>query len=105
MQAACAAASARPSPLTLAAELARHHLFATRVLFLEQLAGHRLAREFGGNARHVPAAREQAGLGPPFRVVADIVVADLFDLGGVFGDEAVRLDEIREHIAARAVTA
>ena len=66
---------------------------------------HRLARERGRRARHVPAAREEILLLPPIGVVADIVVVDLLDLGGVFGDEAVRLDEIGEHVAAGAVPA
>src|SRR4051812_5363198 len=77
-----------------------HHLLATLVLFLVHLARHGLACKRSWRARHVPAARKYVLLRPPFGVMADIVVADLLNLGGVFGDEAVRLDEIREHIAA-----
>src|SRR5689334_12440222 len=74
-----------------AAERLRHHLFAAAVLFLDQLAAHRLARERRRRTGHAPAAREHVLLGPPLGVVADVVVADLIDFGGVLDHEAVRL--------------
>src|SRR6185437_2366478 len=67
----------------------RHHLFAAAVFLFVEFARHRLAREFGRRTGHVPAAREQVLLLPPFGVVADVAVVHLINLGGVFGDEAV----------------
>src|SRR6185312_14577211 len=45
---------------------ARHDLLAAQVLFLDQLATHRLAGKFRRCTGHAPAAREHAEFLPPF---------------------------------------
>jgi len=57
-------------------------------------------------AGHAPAARPHWEVAPILRIVGlEIGLVDLLDLGRVFGDEAVGLDEIGEHVVARPVAA
>ncbi len=57
-----------------------------------------------------PASPQRSGAGHHLLPVGGILrhvggVIELVELGGVFGHEAVRLDEIGEHVAARSVPA
>src|SRR5437867_3794862 len=106
-----ASAFAHPtrSPEALPPQRLRHDLLAALAVLGIGHAG--VAAEGGLEAvrrmsGHAPAARAHRELAPVFGVVGHVGrLVDLLDLGGVFHHEAVRLDEIGEHIVARAVAA
>src|SRR5215204_5919863 len=90
----------------LSSERPRHHFLAAQILLLEQLARHRRFEAVGRMARHVPAARPAGEVAPVLGRVRHVGrLVHLLHLGRVFGDEAVRLDEISEDVVARAVAA
>src|SRR5688572_18606427 len=71
-----------------------------------QVAGGRSPEPVGRVARHVPAAGAAGEAAPILGVLRDVGrLVDLLDLGRVLHHEAVRLDEIGEHVVARAVPA
>src|SRR5262249_36486542 len=92
-------------------ERARHHVFATQIRVLTLRRGENLAAHGGAQAvrrmtGHIPAAWTAGEFGPVLGRVRHVGrLVDLLHLGGVFGDEAVRLDEIGEDIVARPVAA
>src|SRR6266545_3495377 len=92
-----------------APERARHHLLAAQVLIRlrlggENFAAHRRLQAVRGVTGHVPPARPAGELRPIFGAVRHVGrLVHLLHFGRVFGDEAVRLDEIGEDVVAGPV--
>src|SRR5262249_42687721 len=90
-------------------QLAADDVFAAHVALV--LAHVERARHGGPHAvrrstRSSPAVRHRHDLLPIVRTLRDIrCVVDLVEFGRVLRDKAIRLDEVREHVAARPVAA
>src|SRR5262245_34432855 len=98
----------RARRISSTAERARHDLLAPQVLVrarnlhaFEQLARHRGLEAVRRVPGHVPAARATGEVAPVLGGVGHVGrLVDLLHLGGVLGDEAVRLDEVGEDVVA-----